>query len=161
MIYQGIEKAKALFYRQCQWRCRKAVLSPNCSARIKEFDFYSKSLISRAVAASATRLPYPIKAVKFRSWRIHLAGKTSGTTTWSPFQYRGKGRIPGNLRYRRPDTGVYRWILRSPTRTYPKLDPEKVIFIQKLIRRRSSARYMPISKPKQPWPNGSRSKPPR
>ena len=51
----------------------KIVLSPNCSARKKEFEFYFEELEIKGEAAWVTRLPnIPIRTVKFKE-----AGKST------------------------------------------------------------------------------------
>jgi len=114
----------------------KVVLSPNCTARIKEFDFYFEELEIKGRGSMGNQVTkYPIKSVKFKE-----AGRStlSGKKLWFDDQFgrlntEQKGIWLGSFE---PDEkivvfykdGTYEITDQELTQ---KIEPEKVLLIEK------------------------------
>lgn len=114
----------------------KVVLSPNCTARIKEFDFYFEELEIKGRGSMGNQVTkYPIKSVKFKE-----AGRStlSGRKLWFDDQFgrlntEQKGKYLGSFE---PDEkivvfykdGTYEITDQELTQ---KIEPEKVLLIEK------------------------------
>lgn len=113
----------------------KIVLSPNCSARIKEFDFYFETLEVKGRSSVGNQVTkYPIKAVKLKE-----AGKSTlvGRKLWFDDKFgrlntEEKGIYLGSFEDDKllviTKDGYYEVTDTEPTQRF---DPEKVIFIEK------------------------------
>ncbi len=113
----------------------KIILSPNCSARIKEFDFYFETLEVKGRSSVGNQVTkYPIKAV-----RLKEAGKSTlvGRKLWFDDKFgrlnsEEKGLYLGTFEDEKllvfTKDGFYEVI---DTEQSQRFDPEKVLFIEK------------------------------
>ncbi len=113
----------------------KIVLSPNCSARIKEFDFFFETLEVKGRSSVGNQVTkYPIKAVKLKE-----AGKSTlvGRKLWFDDKFgrlntEEKGQYLGTFEDEKiiviTKEGNYEV---TDTELTQRFDPEKVIFIEK------------------------------
>jgi topoisomerase-4 subunit A len=79
-LTQGTERSKVLYFTanpNGEAEVVKIVLNPNCTARIKEFDFFFEELEIKGRASKGNQVTkYPVKSVKFReAGRSTLAGR--------------------------------------------------------------------------------------
>ncbi|HMU71362.1 MAG TPA: DNA gyrase/topoisomerase IV subunit A [Ferruginibacter sp.] len=138
-LTKGSEKSKVHYFTanaNGEAEVVKVVLSPNCSARIKEFDFYFEELDIKGRGSIGNQVTkYPIKAVKFKEAGVStLAGKK----LWYDDQFgrlntEEKGEYLGTFDTDDRILVVYRdgYYEITDQELTQKLDPEKVIFIQK------------------------------
>ena len=83
ILTKGDEKSKVHYFSvnpNGEAEVVKIILSPNCSARIKEFEFYFEALEIKGRSSMGNQVTkYPIKTVKFKE-----AGKAtlSGRKLW-------------------------------------------------------------------------------
>lgn len=114
----------------------KIILSPNCSARNKEFDFYFEQLDIKGRGSMGNQVTkYPIKAVKFKE-----KGRStlSARKLWFDEQFgrlntEGKGTYLGSFQPEDKILVIYRdgnYEVTDQELTQ-KFDPEQVIFIEK------------------------------
>lgn len=100
-LTKGTEKSKVLYFTSNpngEAEVVKVVLSPNCTARIKEFDFYFEELEIKGRGSMGNIVTkYPVRAVKFKE-----AGRStlSGRKLWFDDQFgrlntEGKGEYLG------------------------------------------------------------------
>jgi topoisomerase-4 subunit A len=113
----------------------KIILSPNCSARIKEFDFYFETLEVKGRSSVGNQVTkYPIKAVKLKE-----AGKSTllGRKLWFDDKFgrlntEEKGIYLGTFEDEKllvvTKDGYYEVTDTEPTQRF---DPEKILFIEK------------------------------
>ena len=113
----------------------KIVLSPNCSARIKEFDFFFETLEVKGRSSVGNQVTkYPIKAVKLKE-----AGKSTlvGRKLWFDDKFgrlntEEKGQYLGTFEDEKliviTKEGNYEV---TDTELTQRFDPEKVLFIEK------------------------------
>ncbi|MES2646240.1 MAG: DNA gyrase/topoisomerase IV subunit A [Bacteroidota bacterium] len=79
-LTQGNEKSRVQWFSantNGEAEVLKIVLSPNCSARVKEFDFYFEELAIKGRSSQGNQVTkYPVKTVKFKeAGRSTLAGR--------------------------------------------------------------------------------------
>jgi topoisomerase-4 subunit A len=79
-LTQGNEKSRVLWLSanpNGEAEVLKMILSPNCSARVKEFDFYFEELAIKGRSSQGNQVTkYPLKTVKFKeAGRSTLAGR--------------------------------------------------------------------------------------
>ena len=113
----------------------KIILSPNCSARIKEFDFYFEILEVKGRSSVGNQVTkYPIKAVKLKE-----AGKSTllGRKLWFDDKFgrlntEEKGIYLGTFEDEKllvvTKDGYYEVTDTEPTQRF---DPEKILYIEK------------------------------
>ena len=113
----------------------KIILSPNCSARIKEFDFYFETLEVKGRSSVGNQVTkYPIKTVKLKE-----AGKSTllGRKLWFDDKFGRlntdeKGLYLGTFEDEKllvmTKDGYYEVTDTEPTQRF---DPEKIVFIEK------------------------------
>ena len=113
----------------------KIILSPNCSARIKEFDFYFETLEVKGRSSVGNQVTkYPIKAVKLKE-----AGKSTllGRKLWFDDKFgrlntEEKGIYLGTFEDEKllviTKDGYYEVTDTEPTQRF---DPEKILYIEK------------------------------
>jgi topoisomerase-4 subunit A len=114
----------------------KIVLSPNCSARNKEFDFYFEELDIKGRSSMGNQVTkYPIKTVKLKE-----AGRStlSGKKLWFDAQFgrlntEGKGTALGSFDAEDRILVFYRdgYYEIADQELTQKFDPEKVLLIEK------------------------------
>lgn len=113
----------------------KIVLSPNCTARIKEFEFFFEELEIKGRSSMGNQVTkYPVKAVKFKE-----AGKSTlaGRKLWFDDKFGrlntdGKGQYLGSFEDERIivfyNDGTYEL---TDTEITQRLEPEKIALIEK------------------------------
>jgi topoisomerase-4 subunit A len=113
----------------------KIILSPNCSARIKEFDFYFETLEVKGRSSVGNQVTkYPIKVVKLKE-----AGKSTllGRKLWFDDKFgrlntEEKGIYLGTFEDEKllvvTKDGYYEVTDTEPTQRF---DPEKILYIEK------------------------------
>jgi len=114
----------------------KIVLSPNCSARIKELDFYFEELDIKGRSSMGNQVTkYPIKSVKFKEkGKSTLAGrKIWFDDTFGRLNVDEKGTLLGSFEPEEKilvvyDDGNYEITDQELTQRF---DPEKVLLIEK------------------------------
>ena len=79
-LTQGNDKSKVLYFTinpNGEAESIKVILSPNCSARVKEFEYYFEELEIKGRSSKGNQLSkYPVKQVKFKeAGRSTLAGR--------------------------------------------------------------------------------------
>ncbi len=79
-LTQGNDKSKVLYFTvnpNGEAESVKVILSPNCSARVKEFEYYFEELEIKGRSSKGNQLSkYPVKQVKFKeAGRSTLAGR--------------------------------------------------------------------------------------
>ena len=138
-LTKGEEKSKVHYFSanpNGEAEVVKVVLSPNCSARIKEFDFYFEELEIKGRGSIGNQVTkYPIKTVKFKEAGVStIAGKK----LWYDDQFGRlntdeKGEYLGTFDADDKILVVYRdgYYEITDQELTQKLDSEKVIFIQK------------------------------
>lgn len=120
----------------------KIILSPNCTARIKEFDFYFEELEIKGRSSMGNQVTkYPIKTVKLKeAGRSTLAGrKLWFDEKFGRLNTDGKGQYLGSFEdeklilfyndgsYELTDTEITQRFEPEKIRLIEKFDPEKVI----------------------------------
>ena len=120
----------------------KIMLSPNCTARIKEFDFYFEELEIKGRSSMGNQVTkYPIKTVKLKeAGRSTLAGrKLWFDEKFGRLNTDGKGQYLGSFEdeklilfyndgsYELTDTEITQRFEPEKIRLIEKFDPEKVI----------------------------------
>jgi topoisomerase-4 subunit A len=80
-LTQGTERSKVLYFTanpNGEAEVVKIVLSPNCKARIKEFDFFFEELEIKGRTSKGNQVTkYPVKSIKFKeAGRSTLAGRS-------------------------------------------------------------------------------------
>ncbi len=138
-LTKGSEKSKVHYFTanpNGEAEVVKVVLSPNCSARIKEFDFYFEEMEIKGRSSIGNQVTkYPIKAVKFKEAGVStIAGKKlwyddqfGRLNTEEKGEYLGTFDADDRILVVYSD-GYYEITDQELTQ---KLDSEKVIFIQK------------------------------
>ncbi|SJZ83320.1 DNA gyrase/topoisomerase IV subunit A [Sediminibacterium ginsengisoli] len=113
----------------------KIVLSPNCSARIKEFDFYFEELEIKGRGSMGNQVTkYPVKAVKFKeAGRSTLAGrKLWFDDKFGRLNTEEKGQYLGSFEEEKIlvlyTDGSYEL---TDTEMTQRFEPEKIILIEK------------------------------
>lgn len=137
-LTKGTEKSKVHYFTanlNGEAEVVKIVLSPNCSARIKEFDFYFEELEIKGRGSMGNQVTkYPVKAVKFKE-----AGRTTlaGRKLWFDDKFgrlntEEKGKYLGSFEEEKLlvlyDDGSYEL---TDTELTQRFESEKIILIEK------------------------------
>jgi topoisomerase-4 subunit A len=137
-LAKSLEKSKVHYFTvnpNGEAESVKIILSPNCSARIKELEFYFEELEVKGRSSVGNQVTkYPIKTVKLKE-----AGKSTllGRKLWfddkfGRFNTEEKGIYLGTFEDEKvlviTNDGNYEVTDTEPTQRF---DPEKVIFIEK------------------------------
>lgn len=137
-LTKGTEKSKVHYFTanlNGEAEVVKIILSPNCSARIKEFDFYFEELEIKGRGSMGNQVTkYPIKTVKFKE-----AGRTTlaGRKLWFDDKFgrlntEEKGKYLGSFEEEKLlvlyDDGSYEL---TDTELTQRFEPEKIILIEK------------------------------
>jgi topoisomerase-4 subunit A len=137
-LAKSVEKSKVHYFTvnpNGEAESVKIILSPNCSARIKELEFYFEELEVKGRSSVGNQVTkYPIKTVKLKE-----AGKSTllGRKLWfddkfGRFNTEEKGIYLGTFEDEKvlviTNDGNYEVTDTEPTQRF---DPEKVIFIEK------------------------------
>ncbi len=137
-LTRGSEKSKTHYFTanlNGEAEVVKVVLSPNCSARIKEFDFYFEELEIKGRSSMGNQVTkYPVKAVKFKE-----AGRTTlaGRKLWFDDKFgrlntEEKGRYLGSFEEEKLlvlyDDGSYEL---TDTELTQRFEPERMVLIEK------------------------------
>ncbi|WP_207493887.1 DNA gyrase/topoisomerase IV subunit A [Aridibaculum aurantiacum] len=137
-LTKGSDKSKVHYFtsnHNGEAEVVKVVLSPNCTARIKEFDFFFETIdIKGRGSQGNTVTKYPIKTVKFKE-----AGKStlSGRKLWFDSKFgrlntEEKGEYLGSFEEEKllviTDDGSYEL---TDTELTQRFEPEKILLIEK------------------------------
>ena len=137
-LAKSVEKSKVHYFTvnpNGEAESVKIILSPNCSARIKEIEFYFEELEVKGRSSVGNQVTkYPIKTIKLKE-----AGKSTllGRKLWfddkfGRFNTEEKGIYLGTFEDEKvlviTNDGNYEVTDTEPTQRF---DPEKVIFIEK------------------------------
>ncbi len=137
-LTRGDEKSKVHYFTvnpNGEAEVVKVLLSPNCTARIKEFDFYFEELDIKGRSSMGNQVTkYPIKSVKFKEkGRATLSGKKmwfddkfGRLTTEEKGQYLGKFEPEDRVLVIYKD-GNYEITDQEMTQ---KFDPENILLIE-------------------------------
>ncbi len=137
-LTKGSEKSKVHYFTtnlNGEAEVVKVVLSPNCSARIKEFDFYFEELEIKGRSSMGNQVTkYPIKTVKFKeAGRATLAGrKLWFDDKFGRLNTESKGQYLGSFEEEKVlvlyEDGSYEL---TDTELTQRFEPEKIILIEK------------------------------
>ncbi len=137
-LTKGSEKSKVHYFsanHNGEAEVVKIVLSPNCTARIKEMDYYFEELEIKGRSSQGNQVTkYPIKSVKFKE-----AGKStlSGRKLWFDNKFgrlnrEEKGDFLGNFEDDKLlviyDDGTYEL---TDTELTQRFEPERILLIEK------------------------------
>ncbi len=144
-LTRGTEKTRVHYFTanlNGEAEAVKIVLSPNCTARIKEFDFFFEELEIKGRSSMGNQVTkYPVKAVKFKE-----AGKSTlaGRKLWFDDKFgrlntEGKGQYMGSFEdekiivfyndgtYELTDTEITQRFEPEKIALIERFDPEKII----------------------------------
>ena len=137
-LTKGSEKSKVHYFSpnpNGEAEVVKIVLSPNCTARIKEFDFYFEELDIKGRGSMGNQVTkYPVKTVKFKeAGRSTLAGrKLWFDSKFGRLNNEEKGEYLGTFEDDKIiviyDDGTYEL---TDTELTQRFEPEKIILIEK------------------------------
>jgi topoisomerase-4 subunit A len=137
-LTKGSDKSKVHYFtanHNGEAEVLKIVLSPNCTARIKEFDYYFEELeIKGRSSMGNTVTKYPIKTVKFKeAGRSTLAGrKLWFDSKFGRLNNEEKGEYLGTFEEEKllviTDDGNYEL---TDTELTQRFEPEKILLIEK------------------------------
>ena len=135
-LTRGTEKTRVHYFTanlNGEAEAVKIVLSPNCTARIKEFDFFFEELEIKGRSSMGNQVTkYPVKAVKFKE-----AGKSTlaGRKLWFDDKFgrlntEGKGQYMGSFEDEKIivfyNDGMYEL---TDTEITQRFEPEKIALI--------------------------------
>lgn len=137
-LTRGTEKTRVHYFTanlNGEAEAVKIVLSPNCTARIKEFDFFFEELEIKGRSSMGNQVTkYPVKAVKFKE-----AGKSTlaGRKLWFDDKFgrlntEGKGQYMGSFEDEKIivfyNDGTYEL---TDTEITQRFEPEKIALIER------------------------------
>ncbi len=137
-LTRGTEKTRVHYFTanlNGEAEAVKIVLSPNCTARIKEFDFFFEELEIKGRSSMGNQVTkYPVKAVKFKE-----AGKSTlaGRKLWFDDKFgrlntEGKGQYMGSFEDEKIivfyNDGMYEL---TDTEITQRFEPEKIALIER------------------------------
>jgi topoisomerase-4 subunit A len=137
-LTKGSEKSKVHYFTanlNGEAEVLKVLLSPNCTARIKELDFYFEELEIKGRSSMGNQVSkYPIKSVKFKeAGRSTLAGrKLWFDDKFGRLNTEGKGQYLGSFEEEKLlviyQDGVYEL---TDTELQQRFEPDKILMIEK------------------------------
>ena len=137
-LTKGSEKSKVHYFTanlNGEAEVLKVLLSPNCTARIKELDFYFEELEIKGRSSMGNQVSkYPIKSVKFKeAGRSTLAGrKLWFDDKFGRLNTEGKGQYLGSFEEEKLvviyKDGVYEL---TDTELQQRFEPDKILMIEK------------------------------
>jgi topoisomerase-4 subunit A len=137
-LTKGSEKSKVHYFTanaNGEAEVVKIVLSPNCTARIKEFEFYFEELDIKGRGSMGNQVTkYPVKAVKFKeAGRSTLAGrKLWFDSKFGRLNNEEKGEYLGTFEDDKIiviyDDGTYEL---TDTELTQRFEPEKIVLIER------------------------------
>jgi topoisomerase IV subunit A len=137
-LTKGSEKSKVHYFtanHNGEAEVVKIVLSPNCTARIKEFDYYFEELEIKGRSSQGNQVTkYPVKTVKFKeAGRSTLAGrKLWFDSKFGRLNREEKGEFLGTFEEEKllviTDDGSYEL---TDTELTQRFEPEKILLIEK------------------------------